>query len=465
MNINTDYPTVGQQAYPGGEPTSSSVPVPQNQPDLAPPPCPAYPGFNQPGYDSGRVAAEGVQVQFVSQPTAPQADQEVWQRQSASGNQWDDTPDALVDENDPEGQDDGPSSPTENFEPIPGYERHSTVAYDTVFDIPPPAYEPPSEDSRPTESFSAPDFLTEKVVRDALLTFVDQECCYGSKPARQMNINTVEHSSGLHYQLESFTEARHTKWAYSIYRSGPVDGPHYGRAPLPWEINCQPTKLFSDHQKELEVPHTSVVKNCFKCNGSGKLTCGKCKGKGKVRCGRCWGSGHTSSTDGQGHSTSQRCTRCRGKGKVKCSRCDATGQVTCHICDGTGKLRHFLKLLVKFTNHLSDYVLEETDMPAELIKDVSGQVIFEQTLPYVWPITQYPVQPINDNSIRIVNAHIEAWPKERTLMQRQVLRSVPVSEVAYTWKNVNTRFWVYGFEHKVHAPDYPHQCCWGCNVL
>lgn len=35
------------------------------------------------------------------------------------------------------------------------------------------------------------------------------------------------------------------------------------------------------------------------------------------------------------------------------------------------------------TNNPEDYILENTDMPDELIRDVSGEVIFEQTLPYV----------------------------------------------------------------------------------
>ena len=49
--------------------------------------------------------------------------------------------------------------------------------------------------------------------------------------------------------------------------------------------------------------------------------------------------------------------------------------------------------------------------------------------------------------------------------QRQVLRGVPVTEVQYKWEDVNSRFWVYGTERKVYAPDYPQQCCWGCNII
>ncbi|KAJ7394744.1 hypothetical protein OS493_000575 [Desmophyllum pertusum] len=41
-------------------------------------------------------------------------------------------------------------------------------------------------------------------------------------------------------------------------------------------------------------------------------------------------------------------------------------------------------------------------------------------------------------------------------MQRQTLRAVPVSEVKYEWKDTSTRFWVFGLDHKVYAPDYPN---------
>ena len=45
-------------------------------------------------------------------------------------------------------------------------------------------------------------------------------------------------------------------------------------------------------------------------------------------------------------------------------------------------------------NHVTDYILETTDMPDELIRDVSGQVLFEQTLPYVSLLTfSYPIHP------------------------------------------------------------------------
>ena len=468
-----DYPAVGQHAYPGGPPQpAGAAPPSKNQPDLAPPPCPSYSSQPNQGYTSNvGVSQEQVHLQPLlgasPQPSAPPENQypvEHWEAGQGSNyvELFSDIPDG-VDDDTPEREDYGPQHPTESFEPIPGYE---CVAYDMITDVPPPPYEAPSEAYRPSETFLVPDALSEKVARDAILTFVDQNCCYGSRPAKQMAINSVVPSSALHYQLETYTEARNTRRAHRPYRGGHVDGPGCGRAPLPWEIECQPVAMFETYQTEVEVPHTSVIRACFKCDGCGTLTCGKCHGAGKKTCSSCYGKGYKRVKNSSGNGYQKRnCFRCSGSGKVTCSRCHGSGRVTCNECEGFKSLRHFIELVVNFTNHPSDYILEGTDMPDELIRDVSGQVLFEQTLPFVWPISQYSIQQINENSIRLVGEHCQAWPMERTLMQRQNLRSVPVSEVAYTWKNVNTRFWVYGYEHEVYAPDYPHQCCWGCNIL
>lgn len=118
-----------------------------------------------------------------------------------------------------------------------------------------------------------------------------------------------------------------------------------------------------------------------------------------------------------------------------------------------------------YTNHESDYILEMTDMPDELVRNVSGTVIFEQTMLPVWPLTAYPVTDINMNSQRLTSSHRTAFPSEKQLNQRQTLRAVPVTEVDYDYKDLKTRYWVYGRERKVWSPDYPAQCCWGCDLL
>ncbi|XP_038058586.1 protein SSUH2 homolog [Patiria miniata] len=363
-------------------------------------------------------------------------------------------------ENATEGGDVNPD--VNSLEPVPGCE---SVALEDGPPVPPPAYEPPTEGDRPQEVFfDSGDDIGEEAARAAILTFVDEHCCYGSRPAKNMTISKIIPTQGLHYQLETFNEARSTSRKFKPYAGGDVDGPENGAPPPVWSMACKPDQQFLTHKKNLEVPHTSVVKQCQQCNGCGLVTCGGCAGLGRVSCSSCFGSGTRTEYRG-GERYTVTCTWCYGSGRETCNRCMGDGRVECPSCEGHKQLRHFIMLTVSYTNNLEDYILERSDMPDELIRNVSGQTIFQQTLPHVWPISQYPIQEVNENSIRLVEKHRTAWPHAMTLQQRQTLRSVPVTEAHYDWKNISTRFWVYGFEHEVHAPDYPHQCCWGCNVL
>lgn len=47
---------------------------------------------------------------------------------------------------------------------------------------------------------------------------------------------------------------------FQAYRGGPVDGPETGAAPPPWAVACDPSTLFKDQVKSIEVPHTSVIR-------------------------------------------------------------------------------------------------------------------------------------------------------------------------------------------------------------
>ncbi|XP_038058274.1 protein SSUH2 homolog isoform X2 [Patiria miniata] len=429
-----------QQGY--GAPQPQGAPPPQ-QGYGAPPPQQGYrapapqPGSQPAVWTPGAVAEGAPPYQFANAADADREDNE----------------------NATEGGDVNPD--VNSLQPVPGYE---TVAFGDGPPVPPPAYEPPSEGDRPQEVFDSKEDIGEEAVKAAILAYVDKHCCYGSRPAKNMTIREIIPSQALHYQLETFNEARTTSRNFTPYAGGFVDGPQNGAPPPAWSILCKPDQPFVTHIKNLEVPHTSFVQQCHRCHGCGFVMCGRCYGRGRVRCSSCSGSGHrTEYRDGHSHHVS--CTWCHGSGRRRCNRCRGDGRVVCPTCSGYRQLRHFIMLTVSYTNNLEDYILERSDMPDELIRSVSGQTIFQQTLPHVWPISQYPVQEVNQNSIRIVEKHRTAWPHAMTLQQRQTLRSVPVTEAHYEWKNVNTRFWVYGFEHEVHAPDYPHQCCWGCTVL
>ncbi|XP_070536454.1 protein SSUH2 homolog [Ptychodera flava] len=455
---------------PGGYPPPQQpggYPPPQQQNGYPPPAQQGAPPQQQ-GYPPPQ---QTVPQQLPGQPGQPEQSAPAWTPNQNVGDngpsyKWDNTPDTDPDSDAEEQPDDGPKADISKMESVQGYEA---VGVDDGDAIPPPVYHPPAEDQRPEETFGEGGKISEEEAREAMLQFVDAHCCYGSRPAKQMTITNILPGSALHYELETFTEARSTSRVHEPHYGGPVDGPMNGIAPGPWQIDVQPDGLFSNHTKFTEVPHTSTVHGCHRCYSRGFIRCGRCYGRGRVRCSWCRGSGRRTKRvrDGNGRYKSVRvsCTSCGGRGRKRCMRCGGDGRVTCPTCRGYCFLRWFIRLKVQFVNNLSDYILEKSDLPDELIRDVGGVILFEQTLPYVWPISCYPVADINANSLRIVTHHRNSWQDRRKLQQRQRLRAVPVSEAHYNWKDVSTRFWVYGNERSVYAPDYPHQCCWGCNIL
>jgi hypothetical protein len=51
------------------------------------------------------------------------------------------------------------------------------------------------------------------------------------------------------------------------------------------------------------------------------------------------------------------------------------------------------------------------------------------------------------------------------VLQRHRVRIIPVNEASYEHKGSLRNFFVYGFEKKVYAEDYPDSCCWGCTIV
>ncbi|XP_033103397.1 protein SSUH2 homolog [Anneissia japonica] len=302
--------------------------------------------------------------------------------------------------------------------------------------------------------------LSKQAAKDALLQHVNKHFFYSSTPAKEMTVTSIVPLSAWHYTLESFTEQRSTR--ETLCNDG-LDRSLNGAPPHPWDVHCTPSTEFMSHQKVLEIPNTSVKKSCNNCNGRGYKICRACDGMNI--CCHCHGAGLA----WEYHGTNTRrvaCRTCYATGHVQiCLGCKTrNGQITCSTCTGKGSLQYYTELVVKYTNHVSEYVLEKNGIPKDKIKGVRGQVVFQQNLPCVEPISQHSEQQIIVNSMRMVNDHRQAWPGEKIIKQRQVLRSVPVSEVAYTWYDCNQRFWVFGNEREVHAPDYPYQHLWGCNV-
>ncbi|XP_078669015.1 protein SSUH2 homolog [Branchiostoma floridae x Branchiostoma belcheri] len=463
------YPPNQQGGYPppqqgGGypPPQGGGYPPPQQGGGYPPPQGGGYP----PPQQGGGYPPPQQQANFApNQPGAVQ--HQPWQPNSGESAQpgytGDDVPDSDPEDNENASDDHGPDPDISKFGGLQGYEQ--VGLNDWV--PPPPQYVPPENYTKPPEQYAQGAGLTEQEARDAMMQFVAEHCCYGKKPAEEHIIRAIKPSTAFHYTMESYLESRSTKWVHEPYRGQNIDGPHNGYPPGPWDIVCAASEFFHDEVRLIEVPHTAKVQSCHSCYGRGFKRCPRCCGRGRVRCSSCHGSGHKMRYD---HQTKRHhretCHWCHGSGRRRCVRCGGDGRVTCGVCRGCRDLKWYIQLTVNFKNMVSDHVTERTDMPDELIKDAGGMVIFQQTLIRVWPITHFTDQDVNANSQSLVQYHNSTYERAgRILQQRHTLRNVPVFEIDYSWQEVNTRYWVYGNEHRVHAPDYPHQCCWGCVIL
>ncbi|KAK2168306.1 hypothetical protein LSH36_18g06023 [Paralvinella palmiformis] len=151
----------------------------------------------------------------------------------------------------------------------PGYQPHGNPVTGAVASAPPmnqmepiPGYNPDLLQGVSrflTHNVSFP-VLNEESAREALLDEVSHHCCYGKTAAQELEIVGLVPNVAFHYILESFTESRVTNWAVEPYQGHPIDGPHNGPAPTPWEVQVIPQQNFKDSTASVEVPHTATVK-------------------------------------------------------------------------------------------------------------------------------------------------------------------------------------------------------------
>jgi len=456
-------PPPQQQGYGGPPPQQQGYgdPPPQQQGYGGPPPQqqgyggppPQQQGYGGPPPQQQGYGAPPPQQQSLAPTTG--------QSQLPTKYTGSDVPDQDVDDNENAVPPAPTAPPPDMFGTFAGYENAN---FGTEYLPPPPPYQPPPPQETPEQQFTKATAVTEDEARDALLSYVAEHCCFGKGAAKDMEIEDITPSSAYHYNISSFCESRSTSWKYEPFTGQMIDGPQNGLAPQPWDIPAQPSQLFTPQEALIEVPHTAAVKPCHECMACGFKRCYRCYGRGRVRCTWCHGSGHrTEYQNGEHRRTT--CSWCHGSGRRTCNTCHGRGLVICWSCQGHCQLKTYIQLTVKWETHADNHVTERTDLPNELIIGSQGTNIFSQELPRVFPITMFPDQDVNSGSQTLVEAHSRNWPNKRILMQRHTLRAVPVSEVQYKWKDTKTRYWVYGLEHKVHAPDYPQQCCCGCTLL
>ncbi|XP_022799264.1 calcium-binding protein P-like [Stylophora pistillata] len=204
-----------QQGGYNGPPLQGGYAPPQQQPGYGLPQQQGYPPMQaQHQYDGGPPLQQqgygGVpnQQQAFIPPTGEA------QTPSYTGS---DVPDQDVDDNENAAPPPPTAPPAEMFGKFAGYE---SVGFGTDYLPPPPPYEPPKQQQTPEQIFQQATAISEDQARDALLAFVAENCCYGKKAAKDMDIKDIAPSSAYHYNLTSFCESRSSAWKHEPYRGG-----------------------------------------------------------------------------------------------------------------------------------------------------------------------------------------------------------------------------------------------------
>uniref|UniRef100_G1T7R7 Ssu-2 homolog n=1 Tax=Oryctolagus cuniculus TaxID=9986 RepID=G1T7R7_RABIT len=174
--------------------------------------------------------------------------------------------------------------PAELLERLPGHDWLLPGDGQQVF------FPPPETPGRPQEQRSWSWFLrysrvptvTEEVAREALLSFVSSKCCYGHAAAGDLVIRELKQQNLCRYRLETFSESRVSEWTFQPLTNQAVDGPQRGPSPRLWDIKVPAPPLFQEDTRKLQVPHSSLVKECHKCHGRGRYKCSGCHGAGRV---------------------------------------------------------------------------------------------------------------------------------------------------------------------------------------
>ncbi|XP_063081257.1 protein SSUH2 homolog isoform X2 [Cavia porcellus] len=357
---------------------------------------------------------------------------------------------------------DSPAPSTELLERLPSYD-HLLQRDSQQVSFPPSEalgrlLEPPSWPS--ILEHSRVPVVTEAVAREALLSFVNSKCCYGTAAARDFVIQELRQQTLCRYRLETFSESRISEWTFQPFTNHSVNGPQRGTLPKLWDIQVQVPAMFQEDTRKSQVPHTSLVKDCHKCRGHGRYKCSGCHGSGTVRCPACSGTKRRARPP-------RRCPLCSGSGRRRCSACSGRGRKTCATCRGERKLVHSVQLVTTWRNSVFEFVSEpHLDCPRELLGKARGESLFRDENLAVYPIVDFPLQEISLASRRGIEEHSAALASRgRILQQRQTIELVPLTEVRYRYQGKTSVYYVYGTDHQVYAVDYPQRYCCGCTII
>ena len=80
--------------------------------------------------------------------------------------------------------------------------------------------------------------------------------------------------------METFIEYRDIQDSHKPYWGEQYTQLGAGVSPGVWETQFPPVPFFENRVEKFEIPYTSLVKTCYNCHGTGRVTCSKCHGNG-----------------------------------------------------------------------------------------------------------------------------------------------------------------------------------------
>lgn len=352
--------------------------------------------------------------------------------------------------------------PLEEMGRMPGY---SAATFEPVI-LPAPAPDEFPKDRPEREIFKRSGHIRREQAEQVMLTHAETLNRTRSRWKKihldELTTNDSISSYAYWYTLESFLESRSMVWTSEPYFGGTfASGPR--DPPPPWEIKATPPQLFEAGRVDLEVPDTSLIKPCHTCQSLGSDRCDFCFGTGKITCKQCQGTGIRSQfKDGENRRVA---CGCMG-GKMWCIHCKGTGRRRCNECQGRRFLRWFIIVSVSWAVHQDEHVEPGSALNGEELKQATGDVTFEEVYPRVWPITSFSNKMICERSKELVPLHASKFTHEKILMQRQRILTIPVTQVFFSHEDNYFSYFVYGLDHKLHAPDLPQRrLCASCNIL
>ncbi|KAK8804075.1 protein SSUH2-like protein [Blastocystis sp. subtype 4] len=303
--------------------------------------------------------------------------------------------------------------------------------------------------------------ITGEDMRESLKKLVSTKLFWGKTAVNKMAIEDMETWTCYYCTWETYMEKREYKWKSRPFRGGLIDSCNNGQPPQPWDVPVQPPPLFEEKTIKVAVPHTEYVQSCSGCTGHGRTQCKKCSGRGRQTCAMCNGRGYDFGEE------RVRCYHCNGEGSLRCKKCDGDGMIRCSTCEGTGNVIMYISLTVSFNNHLDFIVLNEKEIPEEMIREAEGTTICKQIGYRVLPPQGFFDPSILSacNTLYTRAEELRSSSTDALLQQRVTVYEIPCAKAIGNWKGKRGGFFVYGNNRTCFCPRYRQDFYGSCSFL